>query len=291
MFYTIENANFTATINTVGAELASFKKKNGCEYIWQDNVGVWDRHTPLLFPICSRLKDGKYTYLGKEYNMAAHGFIRFVEFTLVEKSDTEITLSFVGNEETKKSYPFDFEVIAKYTLSGEGIKFDFTVKNTGSDTLPYMYGWHPGFALPTDNDADIADYSILFGEDIEELTYFPLQHETFVPDEGVPCFLSAGEFPLVEDFLDEAASVIVKGHNNKVTLCSEKSGHKLNIEWSDNMPAICIWKAPDTRAKYICIEPWSDLQSDGEREENFETRKMSRLDSGKEETYTITLKP
>ena len=290
MFYTIKNGSFEATVDTLGAQLSSFKKE-GVEYIWQDNVGVWERHAPILFPICSRLKDAKYTYLGKEYKMDAHGFIRFVEFTLLSVSEQSVSLCYKANEQTKKSYPFDFEVVAEYSLTDEGLKFDFTVRNTDSDTLPYMYGWHPGFALPTTNEADIADYSILFGEDVEELEYFPLQNKTFVPDESVPCFLSAGEFPLVEDFLDEAESVIVKGHNNAVTLYSEKSGHRLDLEWSDNMPAICIWKAPDTRAKYICIEPWSDLQSDGVREENFETRAMSRLSPSSKETYTVILKP
>ena len=291
MIYALENEKFEAEIDTLGAQLTSFKKKGGVEYIWHDNVGVWDRHAPLLFPLCSRLKDGKYTYREKEYSMDAHGFIRFVEFTLINKSEDKISLSFKADESTRKSYPFEFEVIAEYSLSCEGLKFDFTVKNTDDDVLPYMYGWHPGFSLPTDNGADICDYSILFGEDVEELTYFPLQYETFVPDVGVPCFLSGGEFPIVEDFINEAGSVILRGHEPSLTLYSQKSGYSLKMEWSDNMPALCIWKHPDSRAKYICIEPWSNLQSDGVREENFENRAMSRLDAGKSETYTVTLKP
>ncbi|MBQ9354645.1 MAG: aldose 1-epimerase family protein, partial [Clostridia bacterium] len=52
-----------ARISNIGAELKSFKLER-VEYIWQPDKYIWNSSAPLLFPICSSLKDDEYTYKG-----------------------------------------------------------------------------------------------------------------------------------------------------------------------------------------------------------------------------------
>ena len=73
MIYTLNSGFMKYEINALGAELQSAKTKDGFEYIWQGG-NIWNGHSPILFPICGRLKDNKYTYNGKEYSLGCHGF-------------------------------------------------------------------------------------------------------------------------------------------------------------------------------------------------------------------------
>jgi len=53
MTYTLENEQSRVTIQSSGAELSSFIRKDldNLEYIWEADPAVWARHAPVLFPI------------------------------------------------------------------------------------------------------------------------------------------------------------------------------------------------------------------------------------------------
>ena len=50
MLIHIQNENVSAEINTLGAELVSFKGDDGFEHIWQGDPKYWGGHAP----VCSR---------------------------------------------------------------------------------------------------------------------------------------------------------------------------------------------------------------------------------------------
>ena len=77
MNYIIENEALRVEIADRGAEIMSIVgKKTGFEYLWQGDATYWASRATVLFPICGRLTDGKYTYKGKEYEMVLHGFAK-----------------------------------------------------------------------------------------------------------------------------------------------------------------------------------------------------------------------
>ena len=70
MIHSISNDILTVEISEKGAELRSIKSKvDGCEYLWQGNAEYWEDRSPTIFPICSSVFEGKYTYGDKEYEM------------------------------------------------------------------------------------------------------------------------------------------------------------------------------------------------------------------------------
>ena len=285
MEYTIKNEFYSMTIDTCGAEMTSLKDASGFEHMWQNKPDFWNRHAPLLFPVCGKLKDAKYTYHQKEYEMQGHGFIGKCEFNLVKCADGHIVMEFSANDETKKIYPFDFTVTAHYALCGNTVDFSFTVKNDGEEMLPYMFGWHPAFSLSEENGADIENYKLTFaGHD--KLSWQPLQNGPFVRPDAEDYPLTDEAYRLSEKEIYENDTMIFTGHDNALVMTNDLNSYKLNIRWSENLPALCIWKWPDNAAKYICIEPWSSTPADGIIDENFETRKMARLAPGKTEVYS-----
>ena len=66
------------SVNEKGAELVSIKF-NGEEKI-HNGKEFWNRHSPVLFPIVGKLKDGKTLIDGVEYEMEQHGFARNMNF-------------------------------------------------------------------------------------------------------------------------------------------------------------------------------------------------------------------
>ena len=113
----------------------------------------------LLFPFASRIPEGRYKFLGKEYQLAQnepgtsnaiHGLVRKQKFSLEEQSikaeQASIKLSYSLKD--LEGYPFDVAFTILYTLHIDGrfvLKYEAT--NTGSEPSPIMFGWHPYFHL------------------------------------------------------------------------------------------------------------------------------------------------
>ena len=69
MLIHIQNENVSAEINTLGAELVSFKGDDGFEHIWQGDPKYWGGHAPVLFPIVGALRNGRTRIKGEWYEM------------------------------------------------------------------------------------------------------------------------------------------------------------------------------------------------------------------------------
>ena len=284
MIYTLKNDNLEISVNSLGAELISVVSKEGHEYIWQGNE--WKKHAPVLFPICGALLDGKYTFKGREYELGKHGFVKLYEFSLVEKTDESLTLELENNEETLAIYPFEFALIAKFSLEGNKLEVVFTVENRGVQILPYMFGWHPAFTLA--KNAPINTFYVDFGN-TKTLTRHTLQNGPFINPFYTAYPLSNGKYYLNEEEIYANDTMIFKDAPKSVKLCGSADEPGLTLEYSDNLSYLCIWKYPSASARYICLEPWSDIPSDGETAENFLSRPMSRLSPSEKEDYMYTV--
>ena len=290
MNYTIKSENLTVLVSSLGAELISAVGHDGFEYIWQNESGeFWGGHAPLLFPHCGRILNSEYTYDGKKYEMGNHGFARKCEFELISHSECEVTLSLKSSEETRKEYPFDFELKAEYKVVKNTVFANFTVQNSDKKSLPYMFGWHPGFNLDDRNGAKTEDFYIDFG-DVTECACHPLQNGSFVSPSSYTYSLPDGKYQLSEEENAREGTMIFVGTGNRARLFSPIAKHGVELSYSENIPYFCIWKWESADAKYICLEPWSDVPGDGVTPENFETKKMSRLPAGESSTYSYSIR-
>lgn len=144
----LENNILALTVNTLGAELVSVqKKRNGRGAFMGCARGRMGIGIVILFPWCGRLKNGKFTYNGTEYEGAGHGFARDLEHTVTEQTDTSITLTLAANAVTMEKYPFVFCLVTTYTLQGTAVRHDVRVENEGDWDMPFALGFHPGFML------------------------------------------------------------------------------------------------------------------------------------------------
>lgn len=287
MIYTLSNDNIQASFNSLGAELISVKDKEGCEYIWHADPKFWASHSPIMFPICGRLPNGKYTFEGKTYEMVHHGFARSSEFELAEKTDSKIVFALKANDKTRAIYPFEFELKITYTLNGNKLEMRGDIKNTDTKTLPASFGAHPGFNVPLDSgsfddwyvefDEDCTPDLIIFSEnllDSGKRSPYPLKDSRILP-------LSHSLFEIDGVFLTHIAK--------KATLKSDNSSRSITLTFPQ-MSYLGLWHAPRTEAPYVCIEPWCSIPSmEGMPDDIMQKQAMFHILPNKEKSVSLLM--
>ena len=111
----------------------------------------------LLFPFASRIPEGKYKFLGKQYQLALnngdnaiHGLVRKNKFSLVEQvvAADHAYLKLAYEIREPEGYPFSVDFTIKYQLNTDGIfSLTYEARNSGTEPCPVMFGWHPYFVL------------------------------------------------------------------------------------------------------------------------------------------------
>jgi galactose mutarotase-like enzyme len=255
MIYSIENEFISAKIDEKGAELISLKlKDDGCEYIWQGDEKYWTGHSPIMFPICGRLVDGKYTYRGKEYELGCHGFARHMNFELVGASDNEITLSLASSEQTKAEYPFDFVLFVSFSLSGKSLSVKYKVVNNDSKNLIFTVGAHPAFNVPLTKGESFDDYYVEFENECDAVN-LALSARCFC--DGNDDLFTQGALKSINlsHSLFDNDAIFLYNTSKKASLLSKKSKKSVTMTF-DNFKYLGLWHKPQSDAPYICIEPW-----------------------------------
>lgn len=254
----IQNKELEVEAETLGGELVSVRYQ-GKERLWQNPTGEWAGHAPLLFPVCGHFG---VTVDGVSYPIKAHGFARKSKFTLVEKGEDFVTFELRANEDTKKVYPYEFVFFVTYRLCGAKIEIEYRVENPAKEPLYFACGAHDSFAL----EKDVDEYELRFASE-KTLTHRPCNEGGYLTGETVE-FTSVNPFVLPKEYLQNGDSLIFEGVESKVALLCEKSGKELAKISFDGFDNLLLWRAGD--AKYICIEPWTNLPDfAGANEEEF----------------------
>lgn len=282
MDYTIKNNMIEVVISDHGAEVQSVKGAHtGEEYMWQADPEIWGRHAPVLFPIVGRLKNDEYKYQGKTYHMGQHGFARDCDFEVENHTQESITFLLKDNEKTREMYPFKFEFRVNYNLMNNLLEENFSVVNKSDETMIFGVGGHPGFNLPVNNGEEKEDYYFDMHPSIARVK-IPLKGAYL--DWNNRSLASTDSFIGLSDelFKDDALIYELHGHDNKVSLRTDKSKFHINV-WTRNAPYVGIWSQYPNTANYVCIEPWwgiaDRVDADGELEHKYG---MNHLEPGKE---------
>lgn len=202
---------------------------------------------PILFPMAGQLTGGAYEWNGKKYTMKNHGFARDAAWEVMDR-DTDnravLTLRLTSNEQTKQSFPFDFEVEFTYVLEKGKLTIQQKYHNRGNEPMPMYPGFHPYFKISEKNlsyDTDAKKYYDYNDGEVKEFTgTVDLTHlkESIV-------------------FLDA-----------KQTSISFPIGKKrMKLEYGKEFKYIVLWT--ESGKEFICVEPWMALTDEFNRKEEF----------------------
>lgn len=291
MIYTIENQQIKVDISDRGAEMMSLVgKKTGFEYLWQGDATYWASRATVLFPICGRLTEGKYTFEGQTYEMILHGFAKLSNFTVVAHNRESITFELCSDDESRKMYPFDFVLRMTYTLDGASVKTAFEVRNPMDRALPFSVGGHPGFNIPFCEGEAFEDYYLEFAcrRECRKLIMSPTCYYT---GETEPMPLEDGRILRLDHSLFDNDAIFLSDMCNKVSLKSAKNDRAITVSW-DDMTHVGFWQKPHTDAPYLCIEPWHGVPAYDSKIDDFATKnEFTHLPAGQtyHNQFTVTV--
>jgi aldose 1-epimerase len=259
MEFMIENDLLRVTVTQWGAQIKSvLRKSDGVEHIWNGNPEVWKYHTPVMFPYCGKVKDGRIEIRGRFVeNAPAHGVVRTLTHELVSQTADSLTLAVSSSEETLSIFPYHFRFLTTFRLEGECLHYTLTVENTDNEDFPFGIGYHPGFAIPFDDQHSALDYELRFS-DMES----PICMET-------PTGLLNGRYyvlgnnmqsiPVTDKMFDAGSHCMVNLTSKTLGIYEKDSGRAVVCEISGH-PYCLIWSQPGM-PQFVCIEPWHSLPS------------------------------
>ena len=246
---TIKNEFLTAKINERGAELKSLSC-NGKEYIWYGDPKYWASSAPHLFPICGGLVDGEYIYDSKPYQMQKHGYVRFCDFEIENKSRSCVTFIHKSSEETKKVFPFDYTLRINFSLVGKTLSVLYSIDNDSEKDMYFSIGPHEGFLCPD----GIENYDILF--DDKQTLYATELDGDVLSDKKQLIVDNSNILPLKYNYFDKDALVFKNIEFNSLSLINKKTKEGLKLDFSGHSYLV-LWSKQN--APYICIEPWHGI--------------------------------
>lgn len=192
---------------------------------------------PILFPISGQLENGEYEWNGHVYQMKNHGVARNQPWEVIktktEEKQASITLGFKSNEETRRSYPFDFEVIFTYTLAKNQLTIDQQYKNHSDSDMPIYAGFHPYF----------------------KTTSKDLNYET-----DAKTYLDYNDMKINEihgslDLTNEKESfVLLDAIKNEISFELPDLKKTISLTYGNEFKYIVLWTEKDQ--EFVCVEPW-----------------------------------
>lgn len=264
--FTIKSDILKVNITKKGAEICSIQNNEGDEYMWDANPAIWNSYAPVLFPIIGGLKNGKYTFEGKEYIIPKHGFIRNNENLIVTNhSENSITFQYKYTEETLKIYPFKFEFNITYSVNDAVISISHKIVNNGDNTMYFSLGGHPAFKCPLTGYENYDDYFLKF-EEKENCNTYLLNNEGLLSEETRPLLNKSDSLFLEHSLFNMDALILKDLKSRKVTLSHKTKGPVLSVAFID-FEYLGIWAKPD--GDFICIEPWLGITDNENTDSDF----------------------
>ena len=113
---------------------------------------------PLLFPFPNRIRHGRFTWDGKEYDLpknpqghAIHGFVFDCPWRVTHADAISATGEFQLSRDApdrRELWPADFVIEVRYSIRGTALSSEITVRNPDVVPLPWGFGTHSYFKVP-----------------------------------------------------------------------------------------------------------------------------------------------
>lgn len=250
----LENEILSVEIAEHGAELTRiFNKKTQEEVLWEADAKYWKRHAPVLFPNVGKTYKNTVKIKDVQYPTVQHGFARDQEFQCRYVDEKKAEFLLTSTDETKKVYPYDFQLIITYILDENRINVKWEVKNPSDETIYFTIGGHPAFRFGKPEEKK-EDYILRFPEK-EKLSYVLIdpREEAVDPTAVSELKLKQECCPVTEQLFEKDALIFDHTQIEEVWLCRKNGTPYVGVK-AKGFPSFGIWSVKD--APFVCLEPW-----------------------------------
>ena len=241
VLYTIDDdQGCTATIAPEkGATVVSLTRE-GEEYLYRDEQNLRSSERPrcgipFLFPIFGRLKEGRFSWKGREYPMEIHGFAHTSAWRAEQQRSDRLVLSLEHNAQTWSQYPFAFRMELTFQVREGSLIIHPSLRNQGQEPMPFQYGFHPYFLTPDPESVRVETHANFFMDGQSE------QPHPFGQGQG-GIVLAEGAGEAGGAFLGVEGPSVVDLGDRKVT-----------ISQNGDYPTLILWT--QAGKPFLCVEP------------------------------------
>ena len=202
---------------------------------------------PILFPISGQLNQGEYEWDGQVYQMKNHGFARNNPWEVIDTNvdgHASISLRLKSNDETKASFPFNFEVLFTYVLKGDKLSIHQEYINKSDSDMPIYAGFHPYFKT--------AEKNIKYETDAEN----------YRDDNDL-------KIKKVRDGLDltdkKESLVLLDADKKSIAFELPELNKRVLMEYGEEFKYVYLWT--EKGQDFICVEPWMAMTDELNRKE------------------------
>ena len=218
-------------------------------FAWETPLIDLPGGVPFLFPVCARIsrnnQAGMYLYDGKQYHLKIHGFSWYQAWEVVHVHTQSIDMVLRATQETRRNYPFQFEVRLQYCIFPGKIECHLTVRNEESScAMPYYAGFHPYFSIPGNKAKTTVDFKA-----IRRLRY----NDTLTDIIGEQSILKT-PVTLSDSAINEQLSIlgqdksVVLQYDNHESICITLTDN------ADHFPYVQLYHILEK--PFFCIEHW-----------------------------------
>lgn len=282
----ISSAAVTVVCLQEGAMLHSLVK-DGVEYLWQGDKEHWGGQAPVCFPIVGVLKGGKANAFGKPCEMKRHGVARINPFEIKEQGPNSVCFVQKSSEKTKKEFPFDYLLQIKYTVLGNSVTTEYTVKNTGNCKLPFQIGGHPAFNCPLESGERFEDYSVKFDKVLNHPCLRPDIHSGIIDiSKRYDVIKNSNEIKMDHSLFVDDAMVFDGIKSKSATLSAGGRGVQIDYQDFDNL---LIWSSANG-GDFAALEPWTGISTCSDESDAFENKRgITVLEPGEEASFKFKI--
>ena len=216
-----------------------------------------------LVPWPNRLRDGKYTFEGRDLQLplteparhnASHGLVRWTAWTLEEHTERSVALTYRLMAQT--GYPWTLDLRVVYDVSADGLTVTQSATNLSDERAPYASGCHPYLSVgrgPVDGWELTLPAATHLLVDERKL---PVGRE---PVDGTPYDFRMAR-PIRDLQLDDGFTDLVGDEDGVTTVVVSDPGAGRSLAlWVDSqhrwLQAYTADDAPTTARRSIAVEP------------------------------------
>lgn len=227
---------------------------------------------PILFPFPNRIRDGRFTWDGKQYRLslndptqknAIHGFACRYPWRVVDSGgDGEsawVTGEFWASRdalELLSLWPADHRIQVTYRLRPGQLDVEALVENPDQIPLPFGLGYHPYLRLPAAPEQTLVEAPLEQYWELEEL--LPTgERKPVTAHMDLRKARPYSELQLDDVLTDlQTAGYAGKsGMNWRGTIRDAQKGHRLDLFASPVFRELVVFTPPHRQA--ICMEPYT----------------------------------
>jgi galactose mutarotase-like enzyme len=274
--FTLKAGESIARFSASGAECRQWRV-GAREMLWPGDPAVWPAIAPVLFPTCGWSREGAITVAGVRYPMPVHGFAAHCLYSAAQNGADEISFTLRDSIETRRHYPFAFELGVVYRLASDALQVDIIVANTGEATMPYACGLHPGFVWGE------GAHRFVFAQ--EERPEVPVIAEGgLFSGRRRPVPLEGGVLPLSKALFAQEALCFTDARSRSFRF--DGPDGTLEIDAPD-FPHLVLWNSEG--APFLAIESWTGTGDPKGFAGDFNSRpSMNHLEPGARRSHRVT---